>query len=174
MKYFAKKGLTGSDAAMPLVIFSAAKPFPTLRGTTLIQDGWMRTIAFGLVILCPLVVLAGKTCYSPEDALLHQNKDVCVAAHIYDVVKLADGTRFLDLCGPETPDEVCRFTVMSANGDRKKRGRPEPVPATGYSDSWSGAAVWRAGGDHAARCASVSWRVGEISPQSGSAAWVFC
>jgi hypothetical protein len=84
--------------------------------------GWMRTIAFGLVILCPLVVLAGKTCYSPEDALLHRNKDVCVAAHVYDVVELADGTRFLDLCSPETPDEVCRFTVMSANGDRKSVG----------------------------------------------------
>jgi hypothetical protein len=41
------------------------------------------------------------------------NKDVCISAHIYDVVQLPDGTRFLDVCTPETPDEKCRFTVVS-------------------------------------------------------------
>jgi hypothetical protein len=68
------------------------------------------------------MLLAEKTCYSPDEALAHQNKDVCVAAHVYDVVELADGTRFLDVCSPETPDEQCRFTVMSTNGDRKTVG----------------------------------------------------
>jgi hypothetical protein len=82
----------------------------------------MRILAIYLLVLCPPVLLAGKTCYSPEDALAHQNKDVCVAAHVYEVVELADGTRFLDVCSPETPDEKCRFTVMSANGDRKTVG----------------------------------------------------
>lgn len=56
------------------------------------------------------------------EALAHQNKDVCVAAHVYDVVELADGTRFLDVCGPEMSDDMCRFTVMSANADRKTVG----------------------------------------------------
>ncbi len=68
------------------------------------------------------ILLAEKACYSPENALAHQNKDVCVAAHVYDVVELADGTRFLDLCSPETTDDQCRLTVMSTNGDRKTVG----------------------------------------------------
>lgn len=41
------------------------------------------------------------------------NKDICISAHIYDVVQLPDGTRFLDVCPPETPDAGCRFTVVS-------------------------------------------------------------
>jgi hypothetical protein len=82
----------------------------------------MRALVFCLLSLCPLALVAAKTCYSPDEALAHQNKDVCVAAHVYDVVELADGTRFLDLCSPETPDAKCRFTVMSANRDRKTVG----------------------------------------------------
>jgi len=82
----------------------------------------MRGLAFSFVLLCPVTLFAGKTCYSPDAALAHQNKDVCVSAHVYDVVELSDGTRFLDVCSPETPDEKCRFTVMSANGDRKSVG----------------------------------------------------
>lgn len=78
----------------------------------------MRVSALAFLFLCPAMLPAEKTCYSPEDALAHQNKDVCVAAHVYDVVELADGTRFLDLCSPETPDELCRFTVMSVSRDR--------------------------------------------------------
>ncbi len=82
----------------------------------------MRVVAFCLLSLSSLPLVAAKTCYSPDEALAHQNKDVCVTAHVYDVVELADGTRFLDLCSPETLDEQCRFTVMSANGDRKTVG----------------------------------------------------
>lgn len=74
------------------------------------------------LILCPVVLFAGKTCYSPADAVAHPNKDVCVKAHVYDVVELADGTRFLDVCSPETPDEECRFTILSATEDRKDVG----------------------------------------------------
>jgi hypothetical protein len=81
-----------------------------------------RMLAVGLVALCPVASWAAKTCYSPEEALTHENKDVCVTAHVYEVVELADGTRFLDVCSPETPDDKCRFTVMSASGDRKTVG----------------------------------------------------
>jgi hypothetical protein len=28
-------------------------------------------------------------------------------------VRLPDGTRYLDVCPPETPDDACRFTVIS-------------------------------------------------------------
>ncbi|WP_158752073.1 hypothetical protein [Acidobacterium sp. S8] len=67
-------------------------------------------------------LMAARICYTPQDALTHQNKDVCVSAHVYDVVELSDGTRFLDVCSPETADENCRFTVMSLNSDRKEVG----------------------------------------------------
>jgi len=81
----------------------------------------MQFVTLAFMLLCPAIVFA-KTCYSPEDALAHQNKDVCIAAHVYDVVELADGTRFLDVCSPKTSDDECRFTVMSANEDRKTVG----------------------------------------------------
>ena len=50
------------------------------------------------------------------------NKDVCVSAHIYEVVELPDGTRFLDVCSPQTPDDQCRFTVVSLPEDRGEVG----------------------------------------------------
>jgi hypothetical protein len=50
------------------------------------------------------------------------NKDICISAHIYDVVQLPDGTRFLDVCSPQTPDEKCRFTVVSLWEDRDTVG----------------------------------------------------
>lgn len=82
----------------------------------------MRIPVLIFLLLCPVSLLCEKTCYSPEDALAHPNKDVCIVAHVYDVVELSDGTRFLDVCSPETPDGQCRFTVMSANADRKTVG----------------------------------------------------
>jgi hypothetical protein len=50
------------------------------------------------------------------------NKDVCVNAHIYDIVQLPDGTRFLDVCTPQTPDEKCSFTIVSLWEDRDEVG----------------------------------------------------
>ena len=50
------------------------------------------------------------------------NKDVCVTAHVYDVVQLPDGTRFLDTCTPDTPDEQCRFTIVSLWEDHDEVG----------------------------------------------------
>jgi hypothetical protein len=79
---------------------------------------WM--LAFGLL---PLTALASaKECFPPESAGRHVNKDVCVAGHVYDVIELSDGTRFLDLCSPGTSDEQCRFTIVSMNSDRKEVG----------------------------------------------------
>jgi hypothetical protein len=75
-------------------------------------------------LVAPLPVLAGapKACVSADEATRLVNKDVCVTAHVYDVVELPDGTRFLDVCTPETPDERCRFTVMSLWEDRDEVG----------------------------------------------------
>ena len=50
------------------------------------------------------------------------NKDVCISAHIYEVVQLADGTRFMDVCAPDTPDEGCGFTIVSFREDRGEVG----------------------------------------------------
>ena len=55
------------------------------------------------------------------------NKDICVSAHIYEVVELADGTRFLDVCSPQTPDEKCRFTIVSFREDRKRSRRTHEI-----------------------------------------------
>jgi hypothetical protein len=81
---------------------------------------------------CFLLLLAGfaipghaahpKGCVSADEASRMVNKDVCITAHVYDVVQLPDGTRFLDICMPETPDERCRFTIVSFWGDREEVG----------------------------------------------------
>jgi hypothetical protein len=70
------------------------------------------------------MALAGKPmpCVTAEEATKLIDKDVCVSAHIYDVVELPDGTRFLDVCAPETPDAQCRFTLVSLWLDREEVG----------------------------------------------------
>jgi hypothetical protein len=70
------------------------------------------------------MALAGahKPCVPAGEAARLLNKDVCVTAHVYDVVQLADGTRFLDVCSPETPDEKCGFTIVSLWEDREAVG----------------------------------------------------
>ena len=57
-----------------------------------------------------------------DEASKLMNKDVCVSAHVYNVVELPNGTRFLDVCTPETPDADCRFTIMSLADDRDEVG----------------------------------------------------
>ena len=47
---------------------------------------------------------------------------MCIRDSIYDVVELPDGTRFLDVCTPQTPDEQCRFTLVSLWEDREDVG----------------------------------------------------
>lgn len=77
-----------------------------------------------LLICAPLTAFAGKPspCVTAEQAATMVNKDVCVTAHIYDVVELPDGTRFLDVCSPQISDDKCRFTVVSLWEDREDVG----------------------------------------------------
>jgi hypothetical protein len=63
-----------------------------------------------------------SSCISADQASKLLNKDVCVSAHVYDVVQLPDGTRFLDICTPETPDDSCSFTILSLWEDRAEVG----------------------------------------------------
>jgi hypothetical protein len=61
----------------------------------------------------------GQTAPSPPGQI---NQDVCIQAHVYDVVELTDGTRFLDVCAADIPDEQCRFTILSLPSDREEVG----------------------------------------------------
>lgn len=80
-----------------------------------------------VVLFClaaPLAAVAGKpkACITADEATKLVNKDVCVSAHVYDVVQLSDGTRYLDVCTPETTDEACRFTIISLWEDHDEVG----------------------------------------------------
>ncbi|MHB1699130.1 MAG: hypothetical protein ACYCSN_03175 [Acidobacteriaceae bacterium] len=76
-----------------------------------------------LVIAClSAPAFAAMTCVTPDQTASMLNKDVCVAAHVYNVVQLKSGTRFLDTCSPLTPDSACHFTVISLPEDRKDVG----------------------------------------------------
>jgi len=50
------------------------------------------------------------------------NHDVCVTAHVYQVVELSDGTRFLDVCPAAVSDADCRFLLISMPADREEVG----------------------------------------------------
>jgi hypothetical protein len=79
------------------------------------------------VVLLSFPPLAGaaakpKACIAPDQAAQWLNKEVCISTHIYDVVELGDGTRFLDVCAPQTPDDKCRFTIVTLPEDRDDVG----------------------------------------------------
>ena len=63
-----------------------------------------------------------KPCIPVDQAVKLVNKDVCINAHIYDLVELPDGTRFLDVCSPDTPDAKCTFTIVTLREDREQVG----------------------------------------------------
>ena len=80
-----------------------------------------------LLLLCALVsgrafAAKPKPCVTADEATKLVNKDICISAHVYEVVELPDGTRFLDICSPETPDDNCRFTFVSLREDREEVG----------------------------------------------------
>lgn len=63
-----------------------------------------------------------KPCLTADQASQLLNKDICISAHVYDVVQLPDGIRFLDICTPQTSDDDCRFTIISLPEDRTEVG----------------------------------------------------
>ncbi len=77
-----------------------------------------------VLVLCPSLAFAAshKPCFTADEATKLVNKDVCITAHVYDVVELPNGTRYLDVCAPDTPDERCRFTIVSLWEDRDEVG----------------------------------------------------
>ena len=75
-------------------------------------------------VCAPVLAFAAKPrpCVTADQAAQMLNKDVCISAHVYEVVELPDGTRFLDVCSPQTSDDQCRFTVVSLPEDREEVG----------------------------------------------------
>jgi len=86
----------------------------------------------------PPVQLAGKQCLPVAEAEQEQNrnKDICVAAHVYGFVELKDGTRFLDVCPVDLPDDQCRFTLVSRNEDRDDVGDLRKYRRTSRCGEW--------------------------------------
>ena len=88
-----------------------------------------------------------RPCIPIEDAPQNLNKDICITAHVYDVVELPDGTRFLDVCTPQTPDDACRFTIVSLWEDHTEVGdlknyRDMNIQVRGIVQSLHGRADW--------------------------------
>lgn len=84
-----------------------------------------RSFWLALLLSCgspTLFAASSKKCVAADQAARLLNKAVCVTAHVYDIVELSDGTRFLDVCSPETPDARCGFTIVSMWGDRDQVG----------------------------------------------------
>jgi hypothetical protein len=82
----------------------------------------MRTSIFGLVLFSSALHAADHACHPIANAAHYVGQEVCIAAHVYDVAQLRDGTRFLDICGPEISDQECSFTIASLPQDRRDAG----------------------------------------------------
>jgi hypothetical protein len=82
----------------------------------------VRIAALLLAASSPFAHATPKQCVTADEASKLLKKDICIAAHVYDVVELPNGTRFLDVCTPDTPDEKCRFTIISMFDDRGEVG----------------------------------------------------
>jgi hypothetical protein len=78
---------------------------------------------FMLSALLPAVAAHARApACSPAGADLHAASDACIAAHVYDVVTVQEGTRFLDLCSPDTSDDACHISIVSYKKDTKHVG----------------------------------------------------
>jgi hypothetical protein len=70
---------------------------------------------------------ASPPCMPVEDSRIHTSRDTCLAVHVYHVVTLDGGLRFLDVCSPETSDEACHFSIVSYPEDRDRVGDLKPL-----------------------------------------------
>jgi hypothetical protein len=82
-----------------------------------------RWLAVVLLCVCARAFAGGtKNCVTADEAAKVPNKEVCITAHVYEIVELPNGTRFLDVCAPDTSDDSCHFTIMSLREDRREVG----------------------------------------------------
>lgn len=103
-----------------------SRPNSSLANIVRLLGKWVpmrRLLSVALLLAAaPLVSARPKPCVAPEQAAKFLNKDICIAAHVYDVVQLSSGTRFLDVCAPDVPDSACLFTIVSLWQDRDTVG----------------------------------------------------
>jgi hypothetical protein len=115
-----------SNAIAPLILsFPACLELPLHEFSTRIVMPMHRLLwIVSMCLAVSTIALAGapKTCVPVDQASKMLNKDVCITAHVYDVVELSNGTRFLDVCAPDVADELCRFTIVSKKQDRGEVG----------------------------------------------------
>lgn len=85
---------------------------------------WRAPLLVVMMVCAEASAFAGapKICVDAEDASKTPDKHVCITAHVYQVVQLADGTRFLDVCPPDVPDVGCHFTIVSLPEDGREVG----------------------------------------------------
>lgn len=84
---------------------------------------------FLLSTLMPAAIAHAHTpaCTPAADTTLRASEDTCLQAHVFDVVTVSGGTRFLDLCSPDTPDDACHVSIVSYGKDRKQVGDLEAM-----------------------------------------------
>jgi hypothetical protein len=106
---------------------------------------WIWLVIF-MVIPATLPARGAKkqtACLTVAQAAQQPNQEICVSAHVYDVVEVGDGTRFLDLCPPDQADAECRFTILSLPADHDdigdlRRYRDQDVQVRGIVRSTHG------------------------------------
>jgi len=59
-----------------------------------------------------------RSCLTVAEAAATVDRDVCVEAHVCQVVESADGNRFLDACPESQSDDECRFAITSPYRDQ--------------------------------------------------------
>jgi hypothetical protein len=83
--------------------------------------GWTGGFLFaGILLSAWSPARAAHRCYSPAQAPHHLHHKTCIQAHVYREINLDDGTRILDLCGPQASD--CEFAIVSLDRNRKSVG----------------------------------------------------
>lgn len=86
------------------------------------MTGWTCGLLFAGMLLSFLQYgYAARRCYSLAQAPHHLHHKTCIKAHIYREINLDDGTRILDLCGPQDTGS-CTFALVSLDRDRKSVG----------------------------------------------------
>src|SRR3569623_455830 len=83
-----------------------------------------RCLGLLLLALCSMTAFASKAkpCIAADEAGQMLNKDICISVHVYEVVEVESGARYLDVCPPDTSDERCGFTIVSLPQDRETVG----------------------------------------------------
>ncbi len=101
-----------------VVIFASAHSVPAWQTGTAANQTQIPPQTQGK----PAANSSASPCLPSAEAASLQGKDACFQLHVYDVVELAGGLRFLDVCPADVADDQCRFTLVSLPADRDDVG----------------------------------------------------